>query len=131
MKRNFGVCTFISSIAFMIGFSSQALQAEEILPWLQEAGKLIQNHRKSVYYNTVSPNTLQYYIYTIPNNQAQQIKNQFRDAAEGEFHRICTANSGANGFRPLVLGSNDPTRFYFIQWREENGNINCYRRGTR
>ena len=136
MTRNSGVYTFIGSIALLLSLGAQAVRAEEILPWLMEGGRFIKNNGASIYNNTVSPSTLQYWTYTIPNNEVQKARTQFRSAAGGEFHRICTLHSadgdaGRRGAALLVLGSNDPSRFYFVLWREENGNINCYRRWRR
>ena len=133
IKRNFLAYSLISGLTLFLSLSSQPAKAQD---WLQQGRELIERHGSDIYHNVVSPVVMQYHTYTIPSNQVQGIKNQFRAAAGGEFHRICTEQAGngdarRNGFGPLVLGANDPSRFYVVQWREENGVVNCYRRGTR
>ena len=133
MKRPIFVAyTFIGSVMLFLSLGTQSARAD----WLQQGVDFLRENGSDIYHKTVSPNVIQYWTYTIPNNDVQRVKEQFRAAADGEFHRICTEHSAdgdarKNGLRPLVLGSNDPSRFYFIQSREENGVVHCYRRGQR
>lgn len=132
-RRIFVAYPFIGSIMLFLSLGSQSARADD---WLQQGTDFLREHGSDIYHNTASPNVMQYWTYTVPSNEVQRVKDQFRAAADGEFHRICTEHSadgdaGKNGLRPLALGSNDPTRFYFVQWREENGVVNCYRRGQR
>jgi len=131
MKRNFLAYSFIGGVALFLSMGSQPAKAQD---WLQQGRELIERHGRDIYHNVISPNVTQYWTYTIPGSEVQRIKNQFRAAAGGEFHRICTQheNSGdARNLNSMPLGVNDPGRFYLVQWREENGVVNCYRRGQR
>lgn len=122
--------TFIGSVMLFLSLGTRSARAD----WLQQGTDFLRQNGSDIYHKTVSPHIIQYWTYTIPNNEVQRIKDQFRAAADGEFHRICTEHStdgdaGKNGLRPLMNG--DPLRFYFVQSREENGVVHCYRRGQR
>ena len=130
MKRNFLAYGFIGGFALFLSLGSQPAKAQD---WFQQGREFIEQRGNDIYHNVVSPRLMQYWAYTIPSGEVQRIKNQFRAAAGGEFQRICTEHShegdaGRRAANPLLGGSNNPLSFALVQWREENGVVNCYRR---
>jgi hypothetical protein len=80
MKRNFLAYGFISGFALFLSLGSQPAKATD---WFQQGRELIERNGNDIYHNVVSPVVMQYHTYTIPSNQVQSIKNQFRAAAGG------------------------------------------------
>ena len=134
MKRNFLAYSFIGGFALFLSMGSQPAKAQNWLEQgIQQGRELIERHGRDVYHNVVSPRVMQYWAYTIPSDEVQRIKNQFRSAAGGEFQNICMqhSNEGDAGRHALGPIMNSPANFYLVQWREENGVVNCYRRVLR